>query len=182
MMTSDDLLDRCLAGDSQAQGELYRSYKDYVSATIFRVLGASQEHDDAVQDAFIEIFRNLHRFQGRSKLSTWIYRICVNVALQRIRQSKRQLPLSSAFWNVPRDSDTPQRRLERSESLHQASLILDLISRKKRTVFVLHEVLGFRSTEISELLGVNVLTVRTRLHYARKEFRLIRDEMEALAA
>ena len=70
--------------------ELYRTQRGRVLATVRSVLGPSDEIEDVVQLVFIEVHRSLGRFQGRSMLSTWIYRIAVNVTLQHIRRKKRR--------------------------------------------------------------------------------------------
>ena len=168
------LLARCRSGDRTALGEFYRQYRSEVMRNLSRVLGPSRgDLDDVLQDVFIEAFRSLPRFRGDSKLSTWLYRVCVNVALQRLRKRKRQaeVPDDELFdgW-LMRDEQTPERGLEARRRIAAVYGILDGLSPKKRMVFILHEIEGREPKEIAAIVDCPVLTVRTRLHYARKEF------------
>lgn len=159
-------------------GELYRQYRGEVARNLSRVLGPRNcgrgDLEDVTQDVFIEVFRSLARFRGDAKLTTWLYRVCVNVALQRLRKRKRQAEISDE--DVPeslqgmRDDQTPERSLDANRRVAAIYRILDEIAPKKRLVFILHEIEGREPKEIAGIVGANVLTVRTRLHYARKEF------------
>jgi RNA polymerase sigma-70 factor (ECF subfamily) len=170
-----DLLARCRGGDRAAMGELYRQHRSEVARNLQRVLGPARgDLEDVLQDVFIEVFRSLARFRGDSKLSTWLYRVCVNVALQRLRKRKARPEVSDE--DLPehatplRDEQTPERGLDARRRMEALYAILDQIAPKKRMVFILHEIEGREPKEIASIVGANVLTVRTRLHYARKEF------------
>ncbi len=169
------LLERCKTGERAALGEFYRAYRGDVTRNLQRVLGPGRgDLEDVLQDVFIEVFRSIGRFRGDSKLSTWLYRVCVNVALQRLRKRKRLAEVSdddvaeSAPGRI--DSQTPERGLDVSRRLTAVYRILDELAPKKRVVFILHEIEGREPKEIAAIVGAPVLTVRTRLHYARKEF------------
>jgi RNA polymerase sigma-70 factor (ECF subfamily) len=123
-----------------------------------------------VQEVFIEAFRSIVRFRSESKLSTWLYRVCVNVALQRLRKRRRRGEVVQGDRIDSSDERTPHRLLEAQERMRAVYRILDRLAPKKRMVFVLHEIEGREPKEIASLVGAPVLTVRTRLHYARKEF------------
>ncbi len=103
-------------------------------------------------------------------MSTWLYRVCINVALQRLRKRRRlaEVPADDVAESVT--EETPERGLDTRRRLDAVYRILDHLSPKKRVVFVLHEIEGREPKEIAQLVGAPVLTVRTRLHYARKEF------------
>ena len=172
----------CQKGERNAQAEFYEKYKGDVARTVFKVFGPDPDLEDVIQDVFIEAFRSIEKFKGKAKVSTWLYRVAFNVALQRLRKRKRRrevaLPPSEAA--VP-CTQTPQRALENQEQLEMVYKVLDRLTPKKRIVFILHEFLGLNSKEIAGLVDANVLTVRTRLHYARKEFyrRTLQTELFA---
>jgi RNA polymerase sigma-70 factor (ECF subfamily) len=171
---ADALVERCRAGDRTALGEFYRQHRNEVMRNLSRVLGPHRSDlEDVLQDVFIEVFRSLSRFRGDAKLSTWLYRVCINVALQRLRKRKRQneVPDEDAPRAAGRiDEQTPERNLDARRRINSVYAILDQLSPKKRMVFVLHEIEGREPKEIAGIVGAPVLTVRTRLHYARKEF------------
>ena len=81
---------RCKADDRLAHDELYHRFRRQVAGNLYRVLGDRTDLDDLVQEVFVIAFRGLERFRGDARLSTWLYRICVNVALGKIRTRKRR--------------------------------------------------------------------------------------------
>ncbi len=165
------LVERCRHGERDALGEVYRAYRGEVARNLQRVLGPGRgDLDDVLQDVFIEAFRSIGRFRGDSKLSTWLYRVCINVALQRLRKRKRlaEVPADEVAESV--SEETPERGLDNRRRLDAVYRLLDELAPKKRVVFILHEIEGREPKEIAGIVGAPVLTVRTRLHYARKEF------------
>jgi RNA polymerase sigma-70 factor (ECF subfamily) len=168
---SPHLLERCQQGEREALGEFYRLHRPEVVRNLHRVLGPGRgDLEDVLQDVFIEAFRSISRFRGDAKLSTWLYRVCVNVALQRLRKRKRLAEVSDESVPESTGNETPERSLDAHRRLRAVYQILDRLSPKKRIVFILHEIEGREPKEIAEIVGAPVLTVRTRLHYARKEF------------
>lgn len=166
-----ELVERCRAGQREALGEFYRQYRPEVTRNLHRVLGPGRSDvDDVLQEVFIEVFRSITRFRGDSKISTWLYRLCVNVALQRLRKRKRLAEVNEDAAPEPRDETTPLRTAETHERMATVYRILEELSDKKRVVFILHEIEGYEPKEIASIVSAPVLTVRTRLHYARKEF------------
>jgi RNA polymerase sigma-70 factor, ECF subfamily len=173
-----DLIDRCRAHERAAHDELYHRFRRQVAGNLYRVLGDRTDLDDLVQEVFVIAFRGLDRFRGDARLSTWLYRICVNVALGRIRTRKRRpaavgmVDLDSAamdpsFQDRPEQPDTSLERRRDQESVYRA---LEHLAPKKRIVLYLHEIEGRDLKEIAYLVDSNPVTVRTRLFYARREF------------
>jgi len=152
---------------------VYREQRGRVLATVRSVIGASDEVEDVVQLVFIEVHRCLPRFEGRSKLSTWIYRIAVNVALQHLRKKKRHRWLTLGLTGDEDQRETSQRslsaQLEDREVLQEVYASVDRLSEKKRVVWVLHELQGLEPQQIAEVLEIPMNTVRSRLLAARGE-------------
>lgn len=173
-----DLIERCRALDRAAHDELYHRFRRQVAANLFRVLGDRNDLDDLVQEVFVIAFRGLERFRGDARLSTWLYRICVNVALGRIRTRKRRpnaigvLDLDAAQGDpsLTERPETPDRTLERRRDQERVYRALEQLAPKKRIVLYLHEIEGRDLKEIAYLVDSNPVTVRTRLFYARREF------------
>ena len=177
------LIERCRAGEPAAQEELYLRHRRQVGANLYRVLGRRDDLDDLVQEVFVIAFRGLGRFRGEARLSTWLYRICVNVALARIRSRSRRpppLPLSAAALegreNVAAPGD-PERALAAKQDRERVYRALEEMAPKKRIVLYLHEIEGLDLKEIAFLVEAHPVTVRTRLFYARREFyKLLVDD------
>ena len=169
-----ELVRRCRHGERAAFDQLYREHRRMVAANLFRVLGDRTDLDDLVQEVFVIAFRGLDRFRGEAKLSTWLYRICVNVALGRLRSRSRKppaLPAPDPLGDRPTDpNESPERLLLRREDVREVYRALDQLAPKKRVVLVLHEIEGLDIKEIAAIVQAPLVTVRTRLHYARKDF------------
>jgi RNA polymerase sigma-70 factor (ECF subfamily) len=178
-----DLVARCRAGDRPAHDEFYQRFRRPVAANLYRVLGDAGDLDDLVQDVFVIAFRGLDAFRGDARLSTWLYRICVNVALGKIRsRSRRPPPIAVADVDDVADAragtatglserpETPERALEREQDRARVYRALEQLAPKKRIVLYLHEIEGLDLKDIAYLVDSNAVTVRTRLFYARREF------------
>jgi RNA polymerase sigma-70 factor (ECF subfamily) len=184
-----DLIERCRKGERAAQDALYGRFRRQVAATLYRVLGDRTDLDDLVQEVFVIGFRGLATFRGDARLSTWLYRICVNVALGRIRsRTRRPPPIGVADLEAVSSSsadaehpETPERALERQQDRARVYAALDRMAPKKRIVLYLHEIEGLDLKDIAYLVDANAVTVRTRLFYARKEFYrvLVGEPVEA---
>jgi RNA polymerase sigma-70 factor (ECF subfamily) len=188
-----ELVRRCRAGERAAQDELYKRHRRQVAANLYRVMGQRDDLDDLVQEVFVIAFRGLPRFRGDARLSTWIYRICVNVALAKIRsKARRPPPLSltpSAVETVEggapppapgrRPPPAPEQALRQRQDRERVYRVLETMSPKKRMVLYLHEIEGRDLKEIAYVIDANPVTVRTRLFYARREFyRLLAEDGE----
>jgi RNA polymerase sigma-70 factor (ECF subfamily) len=173
-----DLIARCRAHERAAHDEFYHRFRRQVAGNLYRVLGDRTDLDDLVQEVFVIAFRGLERFRGDARLSTWLYRICVNVALGRIRTRKRRpaaigLPdLDTAVTDpsLTERPETPAQSLQRRQDQERVYRALEVLAPKKRIVLYLHEIEGLDLKEIAYLVDSNPVTVRTRLFYARKEF------------
>ncbi len=166
-----DLVARFNKGDTSAFSELFRRHHKDVTRLVTRMLGASRDAQDVVQEVFLQVFKSLPDFLGKSRLSTWVYRIGVNVVLMH-RRAARSRPVLAKEDAAPVPTDPrplPDEQVERSLRVAALDRLMDLLSEKKRTVFVLHELQGLAPVEIAKIVRAPVFTVRTRLFYARRE-------------
>lgn len=162
---------RARAGDARAFQELYRQHRRDVARLVARLLGPRGDVDDVIQEVFIQVFRSLVSFRGESRFSTWLHRVTVNVTLMHIRaaRSRPQLGPEASVEPMASDDHSPVEGAARNERLRALYKILDTLSEKKRAVFILHDLEGVAAGQIGTVLDIPVLTVRTRLFYARKE-------------
>jgi RNA polymerase sigma-70 factor (ECF subfamily) len=169
-----ELVARCQRGERSAFDELYRQYRQQVLRNLHRVLGPGADLEDTAQEVFIEVYRSIARFRGESRLGTWLYRVCANVAYHRIRTRKRKEPRSVELPpTLTAHGPDPERAASDRSDLAVVHRILEALAPKKRMVFVLAELEGLEVEEIAQVVGVPRVTVRTRLHYARKEFHAL---------
>jgi RNA polymerase sigma-70 factor (ECF subfamily) len=165
------LVERFNRGDPAAFSDLFRRHQKDVARLVARMLGTGGDVQDVMQEVFLQVFRSLPDFRGKSRLSTWIYRVGVNVVLMH-RRAGRSRPVLAREELAPPPADPellPDEQVERSLRVAALERLMDRLSEKKRTVFVLHELQGLSPVEIADIVGAPVLTVRTRLFYARRE-------------
>lgn len=169
------LIERTLAGDSAAFGQLVRKYQDRLYNTMVHVVGGGDDALDVVQDAFVQAFVKLDSFQQISAFYTWLYRIAFNVAATYRRRRKRIVSMDRTreiSGEEPTDPrGGPADRAEQVERRHQVRAALAKLSEEHRSVVVLREIDGCCYETIAEILELPVGTVRSRLHRARLQLR-----------
>jgi RNA polymerase sigma-70 factor (ECF subfamily) len=181
----EGLLRRAGAGDAAAFREIFLRHRTDVARLVYRMLSAPADLEDVVQEVFVQVFRSLKDFRGQSKFSTWLHRVTVNVVLMH-RRSARSRPVLTE--EAPSDTIADDRQrlpdedAERSERMHAFQRLLGRLAEKKRVVFVLHELEGLAPAEIADIVDAPVLTVRTRLFYARRELEAMLPDEPSLAS
>ena len=166
-------------GDAQAVEALFSRYHRPLFQTALRVLGNTEDAEDALQDGLLSAYRNLKRFEGRSQFSTWLTRIVINAALMRRRSAKArpafsldeppredELPAAERF---AAEGPNPEQVFVGTELREMISENLDELSPLLRTAFVLREVEGYSTGEAAKKLGVTENTLKARLWRARHQ-------------
>ena len=189
------LLAAARGGDENAYRRLVEPHRRELQAHAYRMLGSAHDAEDAIQDAMLRAWRGLPRFDGRSSLRAWLYKIATNTCLDTIaRRGKRALPIDhvaaaelgeapgrpliESVWVEP-CSDvtlglddgraTPEARYEQRESVELAFIAaLQHLPATQRAVLILREVLGFSAQECAEVLETTVASVNSALQRARK--------------
>ncbi len=178
------LVGRAASGDAAAFRTLFQRHRGDVARLVYRMLNAPSDLEDVVQEVFVQVYRSLKDFRGQAKLSTWIHRVTVNVVLMHRRSAKsRPVLTEEAPGDLVPDAEAtlPDEDTERRERIRAFQRLLERLADKKRIVFVLHELEGMSPAEIAEIVGAPVLTVRTRLFYARRELEAMLHEEPSLS-
>lgn len=175
------LIERCLTGDETACTALVDQHQRMVYQLALHLLGDPQEALDLSQDVFLRVFRTIHTFRGQSTLRTWIYRIVINQARNRLRWWRRrrrddQVSLDehlNAHGDVlaAADAVAPDQMLRQKELGERLRRALDALPFEQRSALVLREIEGLSYEEIAYSLGVRVGTVKSRLARAREALR-----------
>lgn len=169
---SDDALAAAAgSGDAGAFAELYVRYVDRVYMRVVRLVGPGPDSEDVLQQVFIALHRALPRFRGESLISTFLYRITVNVAYDHLRRRiRRPVEHDDAALDVLiDDAPTPADRVHRRDELRQIFTLLERIKPKKRIAFVLVAVEGLSLAEAADLVGARIEAVKQRVLHARRE-------------
>jgi RNA polymerase sigma-70 factor (ECF subfamily) len=174
------LVQQCLAGEDDAFAELISLYQSMVFNLSYRMTSNWHEAEDLTQEVFLKVSRSLQSFRGHSALKTWIYRITVNMALNRIKYHKRRKANSHASLHARRTESSPslEERLpdhtpspdrmvgsvQINQRLQQA---LGKLVHDQRTVVILRDVQGLTYEEIAGALEIRIGTVKSRLARGR---------------
>ncbi len=166
--------------------DVYDEYHPKILRYVTKIAGKT-DAEDITQDVFEKVSRGLADFEGRSKLSTWIYRIATNTALDRLRSasfshSKNESAMEENADIEDRDAWSGQkkgqidRELVRKEMSECVKEYVDKIPSEQRTAIVLSELEGFKNREIAEILEISLDNVKIRLHRARASLKKLLDE------
>jgi RNA polymerase sigma-70 factor (ECF subfamily) len=175
------LVQRCAAGDEEACAALVDEHQRLVYQLALHLLGDHNEALDLSQEVFLRVFRTIHRFRGQSALRTWIYRIAINQARNRMRWWRRrrrgmQVSLEDhvrAHGELPTEAAgaSPERVFRQKEVASRIWKALEALPFDQKTAIVLREIDGLSYDEIAFSLGVAVGTVKSRLARARESLR-----------
>jgi RNA polymerase sigma-70 factor (ECF subfamily) len=162
------------SGDHSAFERLYHAHSSRVYALCLRMSGTRAKASELTQDVFVHVWERLSSWRGESALSSWIYRLTVNLVLSNVRGEQRRQTHEVTDETNSEDDDEVRREPKaesRSPSVHDA---IDLeraiagLPKGARTVFVLHDVEGYQHNEIAQMTGTAEGTCRAQLHRARK--------------
>ena len=189
-----DLLEAARGGDETAYQRLIEPYRGELNAHCYRMLGSVHDAEDAMQETLLRAWRGLERFEGRSSLRSWLYRIATNTSLNAIeKRPKRVLPVDygpptdphngpgepivESVWiepypdeelGLPDGKAGPEARYEQRESIELAFIAaLQHLPPNQRAVLILREVLGFSAAETADTLETSTASVNSALQRAR---------------
>ncbi len=187
MISADEasLVARLRAGDEPAFADLVRQNAGRMLAVARRMLRSEEDARDALQDAFLQAFRGVGRFEGSARLSTWLHRILINACLMKLRTLGRK-PEQSIEELLPTFHDDGHRvdpdsawRAQPADPVEQREVralvraSIDRLPEIYRNVILLRDIEGLSTEETAHLLEVKVDTVKVRLHRARQALRTL---------
>jgi RNA polymerase sigma-70 factor (ECF subfamily) len=182
-------LDLLRSGDKAAFTQLVERYADPLYNLALKLLGNQQEAEDALQETFLNAYKAIASFEGRSSLNTWLYRIAYNTSLMQRRKKRAATvsidePLTLDDGQViPRQffdwCCLPERDLLSEEALEMMDEAVQQLPESLRSVFVLRDVEGLSTSETGEVLDLSDSAVKSRLHRARL---LLREQLSTYFA
>lgn len=175
-----ELIKAFQGGDMSAFEELVRAYEKRIYWVAYNLLGNAEDARDVAQDAFLRVAQAIDRFDLDYGFYTWLYRIVVNLSIDRLRKKGKQNSVSlDEFASDPTEvEDEPARELEQVELGDRIQRILDELPEKYRTVILLRDVHELSCEEIAQMIGCTNATTRWRLHKARELFRARWGDLE----
>jgi RNA polymerase sigma-70 factor (ECF subfamily) len=188
-LTEAEIIRRAQNGDHAMFEQLYRLHSRRVYAVCVRMVKDTAEAEDLTQETFMLLFRKIHTFRGESAFSTWLHRLAVNRVLMCLR--RKSLPAVSL--DEPMDSNEPSGPpaidvgcldsiLEGSLDRINLERCIKRLPTGYRTIFLLHDVQGYKHQEIAEILGRSVGDSKSQLHKARAQLRAFLHEFQRAKA
>lgn len=165
-----ELLEGARGGDLAAFAELMRVFERRIHAVCYRLLDDPRDVDEAVQDTFVQAWRNLERFRGDAAPYTWLYRIAVNEALMRRR--RKTLPTSELQETTLAATDDAFAAADTRTFLVERLRALPI---DYRVAVVLRDIEGFSNEEVARLLDISLAAAKSRIHRGRMQ---LREELE----
>ena len=184
------LVDRCRRRDMEAFGKLVDAYQNRVFGFVRRMINNPEEAADVTQDVFVRAFQSFDRFDGRSSLRTWLFRIAYNLCIDRVRRSDRRVT-EVALVEPGEEGETmevadmrwqPEQIALDDELMGVVEEGILSMSEKLRSVLLLHDKEEMAYEEIANLLDVPIGTVKSRLFLARAHLQnVLKTYLEARA-
>jgi len=184
-MDEKELIKKIIKGEKEYFREIVNKYKSVVYNHSRNFLRNAQEAEDATQEIFINIFNNLKKFRGDSKLSTWIYRITVNTCKNKLKQIKR-LKANIIDEIINEDEDESKKMIEdirENENKDPDNIFtqenlrtviykkMKELTEEQRTVIILRDINGLSYEEIAKVMKISVSAVKSKLFRARENLR-----------
>jgi len=171
-----DLVLEAKGGDPDAFEKLVRLRRSFVFSLAVRLLYDEEEAKDVVQECFLRVWRHLYNYDPAVRFTTWLYKITVNLCLDRLRTAKRRKLVFSAGGNDERIRGIPEQQdLERAQTNRELVAIIKGLTahlpEKQRLVFTLRDLQDLSVDEVVEITGLSRESVKTNLHYARRAIR-----------
>ena len=185
-MTEQELVERAKKGDETAFEVLVTDNEKRIYNLCRRLTGNPEDAAELTQEAFLNAWRGLSRFQGESSFSTWLYRLASNACIDFLRREKRRQSLSMTVSldddeeerqvELPDERYSPEGELERSEARRAVAKGLERLTAEHRQVLVMREINGLSYAEIGQILGLEEGTVKSRIARARNALRKVLTE------
>jgi len=169
------LVARCVAGEAEAFKELYDAHATRLYNLAYRMAGTAAEAEDLLQEIFLQAFRKLSSYRGESTIGTWLYRLAVNLCLDRLRSRQERMDRVT----VALDGEGGQAGGPAARRIDSVVLRLDLeraieqLPASYKAAFLLHDVEGFEHHEVGAMLGIAEGTSKSLVHKARLRIRAL---------
>jgi len=174
-----ELIQKCQEGSQAALRDLWERHHRMVYNLAYRMLGSHEDAEELTPEVFLKIWRNCHRFGGRSRVTTWIYQVASNLAVDRLRarRSRPQTLLedlpggTEAVSALTDDTPAPEQAYLRSELADQIHDALEKLSAEDRLLVTLYHLQGLSYDEIQEATGITNANIKSKLFRARQRLK-----------
>lgn len=175
-LSDTQIIERTLRGETEAFNLLVHRWERHIYGLTLRMLGRDDEARDATQETFLSAYRNLPKFRGEAKFSSWIYRIALNICNTRLRgRSKNVVSIDEqqevSGFELAADTDDLAGGIQKEQIARHVRKALQGLPAEMRQVIVMKEYEGLKFSEIADVLGIPISTVKTRMYTGLSEMR-----------
>ncbi|MCD6446673.1 MAG: sigma-70 family RNA polymerase sigma factor [Candidatus Marinimicrobia bacterium] len=183
--TDEELIKRFQDGDERAYIELVKRYKDRLLNFVYRYLNSFEQSEDVVQDTLMKLYTSAHMYREIAKFSTWIFTIAANLAKSELRRLKRRRVISihsmgfdNKEYEIPSVDYDPAKETTSNYGEKQIQQAIDTLPDQFKTVIILREVQQLSYEEISQILGISIGTVKSRINRGRLRLQKLLKELK----
>ncbi|TMM29406.1 sigma-70 family RNA polymerase sigma factor [Polaribacter aestuariivivens] len=183
-MTNNDqlIINKVLKGNTNAFSELINTYKDLVFSLAIKMTKNREEAEEISQDTFVKAYKNLSKFKGDSKFSTWLYRITYHTCLDALKKNKKHtnsFELNEITLNLIQTTDNALQTLERKERTKIMDKCLLQLPEEERSILWLFYYKELSLKEIIEVTSLSEANIKVKLHRGRKKLlTIVKDTFE----
>ena len=183
--TDEELVKRFQEGDERAYIELVKRYKDRLLNFVYRYLNSFEQSEDVVQDTLMKLYTSAHMYREIAKFSTWIFTIAANLAKSELRRLKRRRVISihsmgydDKEYEIPSEEYDPAKETTSNYGEKQIQEAIDTLPDQFKTVIILRQVQQLSYEEISQILGISIGTVKSRINRGRLRLQKMLKELK----
>lgn len=174
-----ELLLACQDGSQAALRDLWEIHHRMIYNLAYRMLGSHEDAEELVPEVFLKVWKNCHRFGGRSRVTTWMYQMASNLAVDRLRSRRSRsyallddLPEGQGAASLPADDESqPEEAYLRGETAEQLHIALGKLSSEDRLLVTLYHLQGHSYDEIEEITGLSNANIKSKLFRARQRLK-----------
>lgn len=178
LLNDKELVHNLQNGNNEAFTEIVARYTEKVHNLALRVTRSQEDAEEILQDVFITVYNKIDKFEGKSAFSSWLYRITINTAFMKLRKNKRHIASSlDESQENGKDIDVTPEQINNDSHSVQHELRAELekaitrLPEEYKNIFILRDIDGLSNQEVSEVIGLSVPAVKSRLHRARLMLR-----------
>ncbi len=170
------LIRAILDGDVQQYAKIVKDYQQHVANLIYKIAGNKLDIEELVQQVFVELYVSLQNFRFESKLSTFIYRITVNLVNKSLTRQNRYKPLPGNEPELETDSPNEEENMIREEQYRHLHEAIGQLKTEQRTALVLYTFEDFSYQEIADTMSVSLAKVESLIFRAKKNLKKILEQ------
>lgn len=178
-----EIVEKIIKGEMDSFEKLINKYQKMVYNLAYRIFNNNSDAEDITQEVFLKIYKNIEKCSGKESIKTWIYTITYNTCIDEVRKRKGKNNISldaslendegEYFIEIPSKEPTPETQMINKEGIKEIENALNKLTEIHKTLIFLRDIKGFTYNEISEIMDINIGTVKSKLNRARNNLKNI---------